>query len=262
MGNTTTTQITQPPAFVQPFLESGLRRTEQDFLNGPNQFFPGNTVVPFAPQTEQALGLQQNRALQGSPNVAAAQGLNQATLQGDFLSQGNPFVDQQIQRAIQQSRTGLDSQFAGSGRDLGAQFPARAEQVNNITNDFLFRNFDSERNRQQQAVNQAIPLANQDFADIGRLGDVGAAVEGQAGNVIQDRVNRFNFDQNAGDQNLDQFLNRTGATAPAFGDTQSISQPVFRNRGLGALGGALAGNELFGGNLGGTLIGGLLGGFG
>ena len=262
MGTQTTTQTTLPPPFALPFLEKGLRRADQAFGQGPRQFFPGQTVVPFSQQTNTALGLQEQRALQGSPNVAAAQNLNQQTLQGSFLGQGNPFVDQQIQRAIQLSRQGLDTQFAGAGRDLGAQQPARAEQVKNITNDFLFRNFDAERNRQQQAIGQAIPLGREDFADIGRLSDVGGAIEGQAGDLIQDRVNRFNFAQSAGDENLDRFLTRTGQVTPLLGDTQSISTPVNRNRALGALGGAFLGNKLFGGKIGGTVIGGLLGGFG
>ena len=257
--NVTTTTTTEPPKFVQPFLESGLQRADEAFGQGPREFFPGQTVVPFAGQTEAALGLQESRALQGSPVTGAAQNLAQQTLQGDFL-QGNPFVDSQIQRAIQLSRTGLDTQFAGGGRDLAAQQPARAEQVKNITNDFLFRNFDAERNRQQQAIGQAIPLGREDFFDIGQLGQVGATVEGQAGNLIQDQVNRFNFAQDAPDFNLDQFLQRTGGTSPLLGASGSQSSPVFRNRGAGALGGAGTGFAI--GGIPGAIIGGLLGGFG
>ncbi len=238
----TVTQTTAPPAFLEPFLRRAASQSETAFRGGGPEQFPGSRVVPLAGETEQALQLQGQRALQGSPVTGAAQDLATQTLQGDFLGQGNPFVNQQIQRAIQLSRTGLESQFAGAGRDLEAQLPARAEQVQNITNDFLFRNFDAERNRQLQTQALAPTLAAQDFLDIGALRDVGGVREAQSAAELQDQVSRFGFEQQRPELALDQLIARLqGNPLSGFG---SSSQPVFQNRGAGALGGALAGAQL------------------
>src|SRR5690606_381679 len=56
---------------------------------------PGETVVPFAPQTQAALDLTQQRALSGSPVNQAAQDYATRTLSADpssqFGSAANPY---------------------------------------------------------------------------------------------------------------------------------------------------------------------------
>jgi hypothetical protein len=239
------TTTNEPPAFLQPFLEdAAIASRNALFFGGPEQF-PGQTVVPFAPQTEQALGLLEQRALGGSPVTQAAQDLTTSTLRGDFLG-GNPFLDGQIQRALDLSRGQLLSEFGSSGRDVrGPDLAAfRGEQVNNLVNDFMFRNFDAERGRQQAALSSAIPLAREDFFDIGQLANVGTTVEGQAQNIVDDRRRRFDFEQARPEAALDQFITRLAGN-PFSGFAQQ-SQPVFNNPFLAGLGGAGLGAQLGG----------------
>ena len=95
--------------------------------------------------------------------------------------------------------------------------------------------------------------------DAQQLAQVGSAREADAMAQLQDNINRFNYEQNIGDQKLQNYLSLIGG-----GTTGSNTiQPVFRNQGMSALGGALGGAQLgqlagFGGGTG-ALLGGLLG---
>lgn len=238
-GTVTTTN--EAPAWLQPYLEQGAAATQNLAQQGGPQQYQGQTVVPFSDQTNQALNMTQNRALAGSPVTNAAQNLATRTLQGDFL-QGNPYLDQTINRAVQLSRTNLDSQFGGYGRDLQAQMPARGEQVNNLVGDMMFRNYDAERQRQQGMVPMANSLANQDYFDINQLANVGGAVEGQAGALMQDQINRWNFEQNRPESALDAYLARLRGNPGSQFSQQT--QPVFTNTFANTMGGLMAGNEL------------------
>lgn len=102
------TQRVEPPAFQQPFLESGLREAQRLYQAGPQQYFPRPTYVPFAQQTEQALGLQEQRALQGSPVTQAAQGLAAQTL-------GQRPDISQTQQQLQQIAGGQGANLTGLG---------------------------------------------------------------------------------------------------------------------------------------------------
>lgn len=85
-GNTTTVQKSDPWPQQQPFLVTGFNKA-QDYLNGNQpQYFPGNTVVPFSNETNQALNMQENRATNGSPLSSSAQGQLTNTMNGGYLN--------------------------------------------------------------------------------------------------------------------------------------------------------------------------------
>src|SRR5262245_30508176 len=102
MGNSSTpshtTQTSEPAKFIQPYLQDAARQSRELYNQGPRQYYPGNTVVPFAPQTEAALGLTEQRALQGSPVSNAAQGYATNVLQGGYLG-SNPHLDAMFNRS-------------------------------------------------------------------------------------------------------------------------------------------------------------------
>lgn len=66
--------------------------------------------------------------------------------------------------------------------------------------------YGAERARQQQMASLAPELANLDYADMERLFGVGQAVEGKAGQVLQDDINRFDHYQNLPEQNLQNYI--------------------------------------------------------
>jgi uncharacterized membrane protein YebE (DUF533 family) len=88
-------------------------------------------------------------------------------------------------------------------------------------------------------------------------------VEDLAGNLMQDQAARWDFSQNAPQMNLDNYIQRITGSYPGQNATQTT--PTYRNRGAGALGGAMAGaaagSQIYPGwgTLVGAAAGGLLG---
>lgn len=236
-------QRTEPPGYQLPYLRHGLQQASTLYGQGP-------TVVPFSPQSEEALSRTQDRAMAGSPVTGAAQQYATKSLQGGFLG-SNPYLDQTFNRAALSTQNQLSSEFARSGRNIQASQPLRAQQLNDLATGIYGGAYDAERNRQQAVLGSAIPLANQDYTDLAQLRGVGTDIEGLA---------REYADAQGGA--LDQYLGRVSNN-----QGQTTTTPLNRNRSAGALGGALAGAQ-FGSSFGpwgtaiGAIGGGLLGGYG
>lgn len=293
----TQTIVNSPAPMFQPFIQQGLNAASMMLQQGGPQQYGGPTVVPFSQQTQQGLDMQANRAMQGSPLVQTAQGATQGIAGGQInpltalggaglaqMSAGgsNPYLDATFNRAAGAVGRNMDSFFARSGRDLEAQTPFRGEALASLGNQIYGGAYENDAQRrlaasqglgalggqvtgQQLAASQMAPgLANQDYLDIAQLRDVGSTVENLAGQYQQDAVRRFDFEQARPEMALDAFLQRIGQTGSSAFGTQRVTQPTYTNRGVGALGGALAGYALGGDDNGGigALIGGLLGGRG
>lgn len=241
------TQTVQPPKYQLPYLQRGLREAGSIY----DQERGGNNVAPLAGETNESLNLAAARARGGSHVVDAAQNLTAKTLQGGFMG-ANPYLDQAFDRAALQTQNQLASQFGGSGRNIAASQGLRSQQLNDLATGIYGGAYDAERNRMQDAIGAAVPLANQDFVDIGQLGNVGAAREGYA----QEQLDAPGIA-------LDRFL---GRVAGNMGQTSYASNT--RNRAAGAIGGGLLGAQVGGqygggwGQLAGGLLGGYLGGWG
>ena len=163
----TTTQSSAPWSGQQEYLTTGFQRARDDILNKPTEFYPNSTVVPFSPTSEQALGLQEQRALAGSPVVQAAQQQVQGTAQGDYLN-ANPYLTQAITNATQpvierfqeDIVPSIQSAYSSAGR-YGSGLQARGEeraaqaaldQASKIATDMSYRNYGDERGRQLQSA--------------------------------------------------------------------------------------------------------------
>lgn len=161
-----TTQTSEPPAFIRPFMQHGAQQALSLYNTGGPQYFPGNTVVPFSDQTERALGLTEQRALNGSPVTDAAQNyatnvLGQApssqfgSAANPFASTANPYggasnphLDATFNRAADQVVNRLNTSFAGSGRNIEAGRPAAADELGSLAAGIYAPAYESERNRQ------------------------------------------------------------------------------------------------------------------
>lgn len=62
----TSTQQTTPWAGQQPYLEDLFEQAQGLYQGGPQEYYPGQTVAPFAPQTMMGMDLMTQRALGGS----------------------------------------------------------------------------------------------------------------------------------------------------------------------------------------------------
>jgi hypothetical protein len=233
-GGNQTTKV-EPPAYQLPYLNKGLQQAGALY----NQ---GGTVVPFSPQTETAMQLTENRALAGSPVTRAGQDYATKSLQGGFMG-SNPYLDATFNRAALGTQNQLASEFARSGRNIGASEPLRAQQLGDLATSVYGGAYENERNRMQGVLPYVSPLAEADYSDYGHLAGVGSQVEGLASQYA-----------NAPGANLDQYLSRVRGTD--YGQNQ-IAPAMQRNRLGGAAGGAMAGSTF---GPWGTLIGGALGG--
>lgn len=227
---------------------------------GTAEFFPGQTFAGFAPEQEEALGLQAARARAGSPVTRSAQDLATSTLRGDFLA-GGPGFEAAYQSAANRIIPQVSSTFGragrtGSGLAQTAQTQALGDAFANL--------YGQERGRQLTAAALSPQLAAQDYADIGALSQVGAQRQGLEQQSINEAMARHDFPY----QQLVRQANLLGAITPGAGQVQT--SPLYRNTGAGILGGALVGGGLAGegGPLSGILPpwlgalgGGLLGGF-
>jgi hypothetical protein len=132
-----------------------------------------------------------------------------------------------------------------------------AQTLANTAGQLAFQNYEAERARQQAMIGGAPALAAADYGDIQQLMGAGQTAEQYQQAALQSDINRFNFLQGLPSAQLNQYL---GAVYGApRGSVQTT--PVYTNRAAGALGGALAGGQMFGpvGAIGGGLLG-LLGG--
>ena len=120
-------------------------------LGGRPGGFPGQQLIPGGtPGGGQNLG-------QGL--IGQAQGLTSQTLGGDFLNpESNPFLQGTFDRAADLTRGRLDTEFAGAGRNLGASFPARSDELQTLASNIFGGNFQAERDRQQNAIVSASDL--------------------------------------------------------------------------------------------------------
>lgn len=175
-----TTSTTEPPAFIRPFMEYGAQQARAQYETGGPQYYPGNTVVPFAPQTERALGLTEQRATNGSPVSQAAQGYATGILRNPATSQfgsasnpyasgnpfggaSNPYLDATFNKAADSVQQRLGTQFAGSGRNIEASRPVNADELNNLATSIYGGAYENERDRQLQYQGQLTGIGAQGY---------------------------------------------------------------------------------------------------
>ena len=232
--STTTTSI--DPA-IKPYVTYGLEEAKRLYQSESPQFFPGQTYVSPSEQTQQALQMAQQRAIQGSPLTGAAQAETLATIQGrgvnpflaGALEQTNRLAGEQFNRNIQNLQSSAASagrygssamgQQAGQAQDIFAR--ALAEQGGQLA----YNSAEAERARQMAAVGAAPQMAQADYADIQRLLSVGGAKEAQSAAELQDAMNRFNFQQNLPQMKLQQYANLY-SSAPQGSTTTQTATPT------------------------------------
>ena len=161
----------QRTALIRGFNRAGT------LLDTPREFFPESTVVPFAPETEQAL--QQRLNFAGGPFdiTGAAQENALSTIRGDFLDPQNPALAALRDRVAGDVTNRVQSAFAGQPGAFGA--PANVEALSRGLGDALapleFQNFQQERGNQLALLGQAPQFEQFGLLPSNVLAGVGAA---------------------------------------------------------------------------------------
>lgn len=276
-GSTTTIQkadpwIGQTPYLLESFLnaQAGFRDSASNGRAGGAfnpEFYQGQMVASTSPESELAMQMQTQRAMSGSPVMNAAQSELQATIGGDYLN-GNPYLDQTFNRAADQMRGRLDSQFAGAGRyGSGAHESAMGDALSGLSNQVYGQNYMNERTNQMRGMFFAPQMAQADYQDAAALGEVGAARESIAQDQINADLQKWNHDA-YGYYNAIKMYKDLIDGSYGGNSSSSVSAPQAKGNKLGGvLGGAASGAALGSafpvvGTAAGAIGGGLLGLFG
>lgn len=272
---------------AEPYIKDIMAEAAKLYGSGiGSSYYPGSTVVPFAPETTAALDMSKalgyemtgpsylydvaGSTLGGFASGSMPSAYSQLTPQGDYLSDVRSGISSDIMGNISSEfgsmgRTGTSpaaQQAAARGFTSAyapiAQSAAEAERAREL------QSRETALSRQFQAAG-ALPGLQDTFdarrlAGISGISGVGSAYEDLAARELQDRINRFNFEQQSPYDRLTQFA-QFPFTAGGFNMPTTQYAPSA-NPLTSAFGGASAGYQLgslFGMGPAGALFGGLLG---
>ena len=253
---TSTTTTAVDPA-IQPYLTYGLTEAKNLYQTGGPKFYPGQGYVGPSTATQTALQALQARAMAGNPLLAQAQGNVSGMLAGDYLG-GNPF----FQGAFQPAATAAQMAFNKSIGDISSAASKAgrygsgamgtlenqaagtfAQKLADTAGKLSYENYAQERQNQMRALGMAPGLAEADYGDINKLLGAGQLGEGYQNAALQADMARYNFEQNAPQKNLTNYLNMVYGF-PA-GKTMTQTTPYYTNPTATALGTGLLGFNLF-----------------
>lgn len=201
----TVTQSVNPPAYAKPFLEFGLSEAKELYGQQPT-YYPGQTTVGFAPETEMALQGMRQQAVTGSPFIPATQDVVMQNLMGTnplMAAAFRPVVEQVQSQASKAGRYGSGYQQAALGQAL-APYAYQAQQA---------------------AIQQAPQARAFGMADLETLAGVGTTREAQSQAELQADIDRFNFEQAQPLSSLANYM----ATVQGGTVGRDTVTPYFRN---------------------------------
>lgn len=251
-SGTTTVQKADPWAGQQPYLESGFAAAKNNYNSGGPQYYNGSTVAGQSADTTNAYDMMRNQVTK-NPLQSASSNQVQNTLNGSYLN-SNPYLDANFQagsdsitKAYNAAVNGQTSGFAGGGR-MGSGMQAfyqndandtLAKNLGNLYSNTYYNNYNTERQNQVGAVNQAGTVQNQGITNASNLGTVGSAQDQYSQSLTDANVNKWNYNQNLPYNNLAQYL---GLINGSYGQSSSTTTP-------------LSGQSLLGNLLGGASLG-------
>jgi hypothetical protein len=275
MANFTGKAPSGPAPTLEQFMlpsNAGAKPKLDDFITSGGQsllapqVYPGSTIAAQSPESLQALEMQKQRALSGSPITNTAKDYTQGLLSGDYLN-SNPYLDATFNKAADQVQGRVNSAFGAGGRfGSGINQEVLGKSLGDLATGIYGGNYDQERNRQQQGLLFAPTLANQDYYDIGQLSGVGDVKTGRAQDLLNEQISKFNTQSQSPALALQNFANLINGN---YGGSSSTSTPYYQNNtantlgllgGLGGLAGAGSGGGGLLGGLAGLASGGLGGG--
>jgi hypothetical protein len=220
-GSQTSKTSSELDPTVRPFVEYGLQEAKGLYQTPGPSYFPGQTYIAPSAQTTSALQAAQTRAMTGSPLTQAGQQQQLGTVQGQYLSAGNPYLTQALAGPTQQATQayndaikaaqGTASMAGRYGSGVSADIQNRAAQTLGTTlankyGDLAYQNYAGERALQQQSAFNAPQMAAADYADIQQLANVGKTAEGYQQTALQGDIDRYNYEQNLPYQKLASYL--------------------------------------------------------
>lgn len=234
------TTKSDPWAPAQPGLKNTLQTADdwqQNWQDRP--MYQGSGVQGFDPAQTAALQGIEQRAADGSPLVDQSKDYTSRVMSGEYLNAGNPHFQQVTDAVTRGVMPGVNATFMGAGRTGSSSHGyGLGKALGDAMAPIAFQNYESERNRQQQASQFAPQLANQDYYDLDRQFAAGAARQGQGQAELTDEIGRYYQDQY---RPLQAAQEASGLTVPiaGLGGTSQTTQKTSPNPLTSILGGAM-----------------------
>jgi hypothetical protein len=277
-GTNTTTQKSDPWVSQQPYLQDIFSQAQKQYQQPGPQYFPGQTLAPVQPQTQQAQTMAATAATGPMQNLAnaGAWGSNYA-LTTAVDPANNPFFQSAVQGAIRpavQAFTdagGPLSQIRNDATSAGQYGGTRMGIGEGIATSRLQQQvLDTAAGMGNTAYNEGLTAQGRALAFLPgvqqtaaapatTLDTVGQQVQQQQQNVINDAIARWNYQQTLPQQKLSQFQN---VVQGQYGGQAVTQAPTPQGNPLmSGLGGAVGGYAL-GSALGGAANGAVYGPWG
>lgn len=238
-GGQTVTTTSEPWGPAQDFMKQGFAGAG-DLYGQPRSYFPDAGVAPQSAASIAAQGSGYDLAR------SAGQGteydyMNQV-LGGSFL---DPSSNPQLQSIWDQGASDITSRYqtaiapgqymglqgrSGSGVEsnrIASSQRALGDSLGDFRNQLFGGHYQQERQRQNAALGMSSMLGGNTRADLQLGAQLGAGADQYGQNVLNDLVNRYNFNRDEPGNRLDSFINRisgvqSGGGSGGFGtQTQS-----------------------------------------
>ncbi len=224
-----------------------------------DKFYPRQTYANLDPNTMEALRRQAVRSDFGTQKMYGVQLTDDAqrqlldSIRGKYLDEGNPHFQRMAEEVRAQVQPAISSRFSQAGEGaVHSPLAARAmgRGITSAIGDLAYRNYGDERLRQMQSVMQAPALAREDYADIAKRAEVGAALEDQRQRGINEAIARHDFKQYERDNALARYAALIQGYNPGY-TTVGTQTARLPRQSIGA--------NLLGGGLGGATLGSMIG---
>lgn len=260
-GGGSSTTNNEPPTWARPHL-AAIGNMAGQLSTQPQQYYPGSTVVPFSNQSQQAMAGMEQFSRTDPGYARAGMDAMGRTAGGEFLN-ANPYLDEALNAATDPVKQQINSQFSLGGRyGSGSHAGVLADKLGGLRAQAYADNYARERENMMDA-GKFMPVGQGLFdqsimSRINAMGGVGSAIEGKAGEYLQDRMSRFDFAQNEPWNRVSRYASLINPGA-GMGGTTTTTQPKGSALG-GAAGGAMMGMQMGGpyGAMAGAVLGALM----
>lgn len=242
-ATSTATNTSEPWQDQKPYLQQGFSEAQKIYQGADPKFFPGSTVAGFSPEQQQAQTLATQRATGGNQTMDAAENWTQKAIGGQFSQ--DPYQSQVFQNIQSKVMPSVNAQFSSAGRyGSGAHADTATRALTESFAPYASQMYQQGVDRQQSAAGMAPTFAQNDYADIAALQDVGQQKQLLGQSEIDDARARFDYAQDLPYNKLSQYQAAIGGN---WGGQQTSATPYYKPSLASQLtGGALSLAGLFG----------------
>jgi len=237
----TTTTTSGPPSYLQPYVTYGAQQGQGLYQAGGPQYYPGSTVAAQSPATQAAQQGIAAAATNPTPAIGAGSNYLTGLLNGNYLTQGNPYQGAVNQSVYDAAIPGVESQMTLAGRGGSpSESLAATQEVADALAPQEYQNYGNTLNLMNQGAAWGVPsIANAPYGGLDQLAESGQAQDAYNQSLINAPMQQWNYNQQLPYNNLSQLMAWLGQSSYGGNSTTTQTQPSGGAGGL--LGGLLGG---------------------